>query len=77
MKLTSVQSRPLPPPGTTVAAGGKEGRKGGGGGGGGGEERKERGTGGGIYEELEAFGGKPFSMKRNTSYSTVVVRNAL
>ena len=76
MRTNSVRSRPPPPPVAPAAA-----AAGGGGGGGGGEGgeggRREGGTGGGIYEELEAFGGKPFSMKRNMSYSTVVVRNAL
>ena len=56
-RANSVRSQAPPLPGE---------RRGGGGGGG------SRGPNTVVYEELEAFGGKSLSMKRNQSYSTVV-----
>ena len=55
-RANSVRSQAPPLPGE---------RSGGGGGG-------PKGPNTVVYEELEAFGGKSLSMKRNQSYSTVV-----
>ena len=57
-QVTSAAStRPCPPPPILGGGGGPGGR---------------RSAGTGIYEELEAYGGKSLSMKRNQSYSTVL-----